>query len=262
MSLLEVANLTVLDSRRPGRDAYAEDATRLVDSVSFALEERQTVAIVGEPAGGTLPLALAIVGLIPAAGGDIRFDGQSLVGLSDRRLRPFRRQMQVLFSDPFGALPSHQTIARMLLATRVFVGGSRARAERARDIERAMEMARLPMATRSRRPGDLEPSERQRAQMARALLFHPRLLICHDFTRGLDASIQASLLNRLCDLRDEYRLTLLVMTDDLAVASHLASEIHVLSRGKIVESGTPETIASQPNHEYTRRLIAATVTRH
>jgi ABC-type microcin C transport system duplicated ATPase subunit YejF len=261
MPLLEVANLTVLDARRSGRGGYAEDASRLLDAVTFSVEERETVAIVGENTSGNLPLALAMVGLLPAAGGDVRFDGESLVGLSDRRLRPFRRQMQVLFSDAFGALPPHQTIARMLAGARTFAGGSRERAEHSLDIERAMEKARLSLVTRSQRPEDIDPADRQRAQMARALLMHPRLLICHDFTRGLDASIQASLLNRLCDLRDEFHLTLLVLTHDLAVADHLASEIHILSRGKIVESGRPADILAEPSHDYTRRLIVAALAR-
>lgn len=262
MPLLEVANLTVLDTRRPGWGGHAEDAARLLDAVTFSVEERQTVAIVGENTSGTLPLALALVGLLPAAGGDVRFDGESLVGLGDRRLRPYRRKMQTLFSDAFGALPPHQTIARMLVGARQFAGGSRDQKERITEIERAMEKARLSLVTRSRRPEDLDPADRQRAQIARALLMHPRLLICHDFTRGLDASIQAALLNRLADLRDEYGLSLLVMTHDLAVADHLASEVHILSRGKIVESGPPAGVVAEPSHEYTRRLIAAALVRH
>lgn len=261
MALLEITNLTVLDVREPGWRGYPEDAPRLLDAVTFSIEAGQTVAVVGENASGTLPLALALVGLLPVAGGDIRYDGESLAGLSDRRLRPFRSRMQVLFSDAFGALPAHQTVARLLLSARRLAGGGRDRASQIRDIEQAMEKARLSLLTRSRHPAELAPEDRQRVQLARALLFHPRLLICHDYTRGLDASLQASLLNRLCDLRDELGLTLLVMTHDLSVADHLASDIHILSRGRVVESGPPEAIVAAPSHDYTRRLIAAALPR-
>lgn len=259
VSLLEVANLTVLDPRRARWGQYAEDAVRVLDAVSLSVEQGRTVAVVGETGSGTLSLALALVGLVPAAGGDIRYDGRSLVGLGERRLRPFRREIQVLFSDAFGALPPHQTVARTLQSTAAFAASRRGRDRIGVGlaVERALEKARLSLLARPRRPAELAPDERQRAQLARALLMEPRLLVCHDFTRGLDASLQAALLNRLCDLRDELGLSLLVLTHDLAVADHLASEIHILSRGRIVESGPPDLVTTRPRHEYTRRLVAA-----
>jgi peptide/nickel transport system ATP-binding protein len=257
MPLLDVVNLTVLDARRPRWRRFAEEAPRLVDAVTFSVEAGTTTAIAGEDGSGTLALAFALVGIVPTMGGDIRFDGNSLAGLREGRWRPYRRQMQVLFSETFGALPPHQTIGRMLLAARKFAGPPGDRSAVVADVEGAMEKARLPLATRDYRPGDLDPTIRQRAALARALLFRPRLLICHDFTRGLDAPAQASLLNRLRDLREEMGFGLLVMTHDLAVADHLADRIHVMLRGRFVESSTPNELLANPSHEYTRRLITA-----
>lgn len=257
MPLLDVVNLTVLDARRPRWRRFAEEAPRLVDAVTFSVEAGTTTAIAGEDGSGTLALAFALVGILPVIGGDIRFDGSSLADLRESRWRPYRREMQVLFAESFGALPPHQTIGRMLIAAQKFARTTGNRSAVRAEVEAAMEKARLPLATRDYQPGDLDPAIRQRAALARALLFRPRLLICHDFTRGLDAPAQASLLNRLGDLREELGFGLLVMTHDLAVADHMADRIHVMLRGRFIESSTPDELLSNPAHEYTRRLITA-----
>ncbi len=261
MALLEVEDLTVIETPPNRWGRVGAEAARVVDGVSFSVPPGQTVAIVGEDHSGTLPLILALLGLARIAGGSARFNEREITGLSERQMRPVRRQMPALFPDEFGSLPPHQTIGRILIGAHASGGGSRGRAERIREIERAMDHAGLSLATRHQHPRDLGPADRQRTALARALLQQPRLLILQDFTRGLDPAAQAILWNRLCDLQEELGLALLVITHDLALADHLAPEIHVMSRGRIVDSGPRETVITDPGHDYTRRLIASSISR-
>ncbi len=265
MALLEVETLTVLSA--PGRGRFRvgrspESPTALLDEISFTVLPGQTTAIVGEGDSGTLPLALALSGFVAPASGRIVFQDQDLTGLRESRRRPLRRQMPLLFADEFGSLPEHLTVARLLVTAHANGGGSRDKAERLREIERAMDHAGVPHTVREEKPPALSPANRQRVALARALLQHPRLLILHDFTRGLDPAVSAPLVNRLSDLQEELGLSLLLLTGDIALADHLAPVLHVLSRGKIVDSGLRESVISDPQHDYTRRLIQTAVSRH
>ncbi|MCB1061726.1 MAG: ATP-binding cassette domain-containing protein [Verrucomicrobiae bacterium] len=260
MALLEVEKLTVIEPRSPTWGRVGTDPSKLVDGVSFSVPPGQCVAIVGEHHSGTLPLTFALLGLAHVAEGRVVFNDREITNLSDRQMRPIRRQMPALFSDDFGSLPPHQTIDRILIGAHACGGGSRDKGDRIREIQRAMERAGLPLSSRHQYPRDLGPGDRQRTALARALLQQPRMLILRDFTRGLDPSLQAVLLNRLSDLKEELGLALLLITHDLAVADHMAPEIHVMSRGKIVDSGPRDSVISDPQHDYTRRLIASAVT--
>ncbi len=263
MALLVVENLTVPSPRPRGRSPLAtrEDPPPLVDDVSFSVPPGQTVAIVGENHDGTLPLALALAGLAPMAAGRVLLEDRDLTAMRERGRRKARRLMPLLFSDELGGLPAHLRVSRLLIHAHANGGGSREKGERVREIERAMDRAGLSPALRERVPDELDAADRQRVALARALLQHPRLLILHEFTRGLDPAARASLVNRLSDLREDLGLSLVLLTGDIALADHLAPEIHILSRGKVVDAGPRDRVIGDPGHDYTRRLIEGAVSR-
>ena len=264
MALLEVENLTVLSDRHRDRSGGRPGAkpVALVEDVSLAVPPGGTVAVVGEKESGTLPLSFALSGLVRASSGRILFQDQDLSRFRERQWQSIRRQMPVLFADEFDSLPPNLTVARLLASAHANGGGSREKGERIREIERAMDRAGVPVSLREETPPALAPVDRQRVALARALLQHPRLLILHDFTRGLDPAARATLVNRLSDLQEDLGLSLLLLTDDIALADHLAPELLVLFRGRVVDAGSRETVISEPQHEYTRRLIQTAVSRH
>lgn len=264
MALLEVENLTVLSPRRrePFRNSLPEGPVALLDSVSFAIPPGQTLGIVGEKDGGTLPLAFALSGLSPISSGRIVFQDQELNGMRARQRQVIRRQMPILFSDGFDSLPPKTTVSRMLIAAHANGGGSKDKAERLREIERAMDRAGLAFSTREKTRESLTAAERQRVSLTRALLQHPRLLILHEFTRGLDPAAQAELVNHLTDLQQDLGLAYLVLTGDLALAVHLAPELLILNRGKVVDAGPRDEIIANPQHEFTKRLLQISATSH
>ncbi|MCP5540837.1 MAG: ATP-binding cassette domain-containing protein [Akkermansiaceae bacterium] len=262
MALLEIDDLTLTGSL-PGRWLRRRAETRtLLDGLSLTVEKGGCTAIVCEEGGGKLPLTLALFRLHPVRSGAIRLDGEDIVPMSERHFhRHVRRRMQGVFPEDFQALNPRMRLEPALRAALALHEPKLQGKDRARRIEKAMELAGAPLSLRGRLPGEMSPADRQRGALARALLVQPRLLVGHDITRGLDASEQAEILNRLGDLRDSLGLSLLLMTHDLAVAAHMGDPIHILSRGKPVESGAPESIVHDPQHDYTRMLVAAAGTR-
>ncbi|MCB1230102.1 MAG: ATP-binding cassette domain-containing protein [Verrucomicrobiae bacterium] len=266
MALLIVENLTVLPPRarenRWGRIRPQEDARPLVDEVSFSIPPSQSVAIIGEKDSGTLPLAFALTGLTSIASGRIVFQDRELSNLRESQRRALRRQMPILFADEFNSLPPDRSIGQTLVAAHANGGGSRDKGERIREIERAMDRAGASLSLRDKRPAEIAAVDRQRVALARALLQQPRLIVLHEFTRGLDPASRAPLVNRLSDLQEDLGLSYLMLTSELALADHFAPELHVMTRGKIVDSGPRETIINDPQHDYTKRLIQTAVLRH
>ena len=255
MPLLEVENL-VIEDRRPGWFRYRSGAPRLIDDVSFSIEKGQCFGMVGEEGSGKFPLTFSLLRLQAITGGTVRFEGADITRMKVKEFLSIRRQMQALFPLDFGQLPPHFTIERGILGVLAIHEPHMKSWDRGLRIENALEQAGAPISIRNLRPSDLSPLDRQRAALARALTIRPRLLICHDFTRGLDLVDQAALLNRLCDLRREMDLSLLFITHDLAVADHMSDLIAILSRGRIVETGSPEAIVNAPQHDYTRKLLS------
>jgi len=257
VALLDIQNLTIEETRRGRWLQYQGDNPKLIDDLSLSVAPGQCVSIVGEKTSGKLPLVFALQRIIPVTTGRVLFDGEDIHRLSERRFRKIRAAMPVVFPDEFGALDPHRKLRRTLLSTLAVHTGRLSRIERENRIEKAMERAGANLMLREKLPGEMSPPERQRAALARALLLEPRLLVCLDVTSGLDAAAQASLLNRLSDLRERLNLTLLLITHDLAIADHMSDSIGILSRGRIVESGSPEQIVNHPEHEYTRQLVSS-----
>lgn len=260
MPLLRVENLTVRARHRRLWLQYRQATPNLLDDLSFSIDEGSITGLIGDTGSGKMALSLAIMRVQRAAQGAIYFDDgdENILKLRRRRFRQIQRQIQLLLPDELQPLNPLQTIGAGMHQLLKLHQPKFSFAEREDAIERGLAAVDLSSATLSRRPGQMIAAYRQRAAVARAIVVGPRLLICHDVTSGIDMTVQAEILNLLKDLREKLNLTLLFITHDLAAADHMSDHMLILNRGRIVESGTPETIFSDPEHDYTRRLVAST----
>lgn len=260
MDLLELEHLTLKRPRLRRRwFQHGVESETLIDDLSLTLEVGGSLSLVGADESGLLALTLAILRLEGVSSGRVVFGGIDLTGLGDRRFRPVRRRMQAVFPDHLGQLTPDQTVGG---AFREVLGVWHRRESRDRwheRIEAVMIACGLPEALRDLYPVELDAVERQQVALARALLTEPELLICHGLSAGLDAVQQAELINLVRRLREDFRLTLLVMTDDLAVAHHLGDDIGVLHQGRLLETGRADLLVSRPEHDYTRRLVSCSM---
>jgi oligopeptide/dipeptide ABC transporter ATP-binding protein len=232
---------------------------RAVTDASFVIQRGETVGLVGESGCGKSTLGRALVGLRPLSGGSLAFAGRT-VDLSSRgQLRLLRRNVQMVFQDPFGSLDPEmrigESIAEPMASYRLLRRS--ARADRVGEL-----LARVGLDERMARrfPHEFSGGQRQRVAIARALALDPQLLVCDEPTSALDVSIQAQVLNLLKQLRTERDLTMLFISHDLAVVRHLCSRIIVMYLGRIIETGDSETIFDRPAHPYTRALLSAAPT--
>jgi peptide/nickel transport system ATP-binding protein len=229
----------------------------LLEDLAFTLQKRRSLALVGEDREALFALAAALVKIGPVAAGSINFAGIPVLGFDPQRFRAVRKRIQAVFPDALGQLPSALTVREAFREVLAVWCRRASRDERARLVDAVMIACGLPEAVQDLYPVELDAVERQQVALARALLPGPELLICQGITEGLDTVQRAELCNRVRHLREEFRLTLLVLTDDLAVAHQLGDDIGVLHRGRLVESGPAATLVSRPAHDHTRRLVAA-----
>jgi oligopeptide transport system ATP-binding protein len=229
---------------------------RAVDGVDLAIRAGETLALVGESGCGKSSLARAVTGLVPVAAGSIRLGGEELVGRSRRALRPLRRRMQMVFQDPYASLNPRRD-ATALIAEPLVVQGGVSRAARERRVEELMQRVGLDPSLRHRYAHEFSGGQRQRICIARALAAEPELVICDEATSALDVSIQAQILNLLNQLRRDLGLAYLFISHDLGVVRYLADRVAVMYLGQIVEEGSTERIFADPQHPYTRGLLAA-----
>jgi peptide/nickel transport system ATP-binding protein len=249
--LLEVSELSVTyKTRRRGRPVAA------VDRVSLSVGPNETVGLVGESGSGKTTISRAVLGLTPASGGAVRFEGEDITRASRSRRRALSRDLQVVFQDPYGSLSPTRTIGQTLAEP--LIAHHLASPEEAKGQVAAM-LARvgLPADARSRFPGEFSGGQRQRVAIARALMPSPRLVICDEPVSALDLSVQAQVLNLLRGLQREYRLSYLFIAHNLAVVRHVSHRIVVLYRGQIMEQGPAAAVYDRPGHPYTRALLRA-----
>ncbi|MFG1801874.1 ABC transporter ATP-binding protein [Micromonospora carbonacea] len=227
----------------------------VVDDVTLRVAAGEIVGLVGESGCGKTTLARVVTGLHRPRAGTVHLAGVDVHALRGRALRAHRRQIQMVFQDPFLTLSPRQTIrqatAEPLLIHRI--GDARSRSAR---VDELLDLVGLDPALGDRRPGQLSGGQQQRVAIARALALRPRLLICDEPVTALDVSVQAKVLNLLCDLRDRLEFGCLFITHDLAVVAQLADRIAVMSGGRIVEQGPTGQIIDQPVHPYTQTLLA------
>jgi microcin C transport system ATP-binding protein len=229
---------------------------KAVDGVSLVVREGQTVGVVGESGSGKTTLGLALLRL-QASRGRIRFDGRDIQDVSARALRPLRRQMQVVFQDPFGALSPRMSIAQIVGEGLDVHGLDATPAERRDLIDAALGEVGLDPALRDRYPHEFSGGQRQRIAIARALVLKPRFVVLDEPTSALDMSVQAQVVDLLRELQARHRLAYLFISHDLKVIRAVSDEILVMRDGRVVEQGPTARIFEQPEQAYTRALMAA-----
>ena len=229
---------------------------RAVDAVDFDLETGRTLGIVGESGSGKSTVARCLVRLLEPTSGTIELEGRDVLALRGADLKAFRRQVQIVFQDPYGSLNPRLTIGDALdEPLRVHRLGSSS--EREDRVVELLETVGLSADHRARYPHEFSGGQRQRIGIARALAVRPRLLIADEPVSALDVSVQAQVLNLLVELRDSLGLSMIFIAHDLAVVEHVADEILVMQSGRVVERGDAASIVSEPSEPYTRALLAA-----
>ena len=231
------------------------DHVRAVDGVSLTVREGHTVGIVGESGSGKTTLGMALLRLERSTGA-IAFDGRDLQGLQSSEMRPLRREMQVVFQDPYGSLSPRMSIAE-IVAEGLAVHGIGDRAERDALVVQALEEVGVDPDWRHRYPHEFSGGQRQRVAIARALVLKPRFIVLDEPTSALDMSVQAQIVDLLRDIQAKHRLAYLFISHDLKVVRALADEVIVLRAGKVVEQGTADAIFEDPKDPYTQALMAA-----
>ncbi|WP_043837684.1 ABC transporter ATP-binding protein [Muricoccus aerilatus] len=246
--------LTVRGLRKYHRTAAG--TVHAVDGVDLDIAPGEVLGLVGESGCGKSTLGRTLNGLDAAEEGSIRFQGAELVGLGRRALRPHRREMQMVFQDPFGSLNPRDSIGTILQdPLRVHAVGRRA--ERMSMAAALLERVGLSAADLDRYPHEFSGGQRQRISIARAIALRPRLVICDEAVSALDVSIQAQIVNLLRSLQREFGLSYLFISHDLAVVGYLSDRIAVMYLGKIVEIGPKASLLERPRHPYTRALFSA-----
>lgn len=248
MSLLQINDLKT-QYKSKGRTFNA------VDGVSFTVEKGETVGLVGESGCGKSSLGKTILRLINPSAGQIIFQGNDITTISQRKMLPYRRQMQMIFQDPFASLNPRQTV-RALLETPMRVHGISKDEQRRRSRE-ILDRVSMPTRALDSYPHEFSGGQRQRIGIARALVLRPELLICDEPVSALDLSIQAQVLNLLVELKRDLGLSYLFISHDLSVMRYFTDRVIVMNKGQIVESADSQSLWESPQHPYTQSLLAA-----
>ncbi len=254
--VLEARGVRIWFPIRQGLFRRTVGHTKAVDDVSLTLRQGQTVGIVGESGSGKTTLGFALLRL-EASQGSIKFRNRELQGMPRAELRGLRREMQIVFQDPFGSLSPRLSVGQIIGEGLGVHGLGGTVAERAALIDRALADVGLDPEVRDRYPHEFSGGQRQRIAIARALVLRPRLVILDEPTSALDRTVQTQIVALLRDLQARYQLAYLFISHDLAVVRALSHEVVVMRRGKVVEQGPAERIFAAPRHAYTQALLAA-----
>ena len=248
------------------RVAYAKKSSVLrrtigekvaIRDVNFTLEPGQTVGLVGESGSGKSTVARSVIGLTKPDGGVIEFEGRDITSLSRRALRPIRREMQMVFQDPFASLNPRLSVREIIAEAWRAHPGVVPKSEWTREARDLMARVGLNPDYIDRLPHQFSGGQRQRIGIARALALRPKLIICDEAVSALDVSVQAQVLNLLGDLQQEFNLAYLFISHDLSVIEHICDRVLVLDQGEVVEEGSARDLVDHPQHPYTRKLFAA-----
>ncbi|MET0702192.1 MAG: dipeptide ABC transporter ATP-binding protein [Mycobacterium sp.] len=255
--LLEVTDLVKHFPIKAGAIVDREVArVRAVDGVSFTLNEGETLGLVGESGCGKSTLCRALLQLTPPTSGSVKFDGQELVGKSRRELRPIRRQMQMIFQDPFASLNPRKRIGQ-IVGDPMELHGLASGADLKRQVQGLLDRVGLQAEHYNRYPHEFSGGQRQRIGIARALALRPKLVVADEPVSALDVSVQAQIINLLEELQDEFGLSYLFVAHDLSVVKHVSDRVAVMYLGKIVENSGADALYKKPIHPYSNALLSA-----
>jgi ABC-type oligopeptide transport system ATPase subunit len=255
MPLLDVENLVKEFARKRGLLAPA-GIVRAVDGVSFSVNEGETFGLVGESGSGKTTTGRCILRLIEPTSGAVRFRGEDVLAFSPSRMRQARRDMQIVFQDPYSSLNPRMRVGA-IVEEPLTIHRIGTKPERRRRVAELFELVGLDPSQLTRYPHQFSGGQRQRIGLARALALNPSLIIADEPVSALDVSVQAQVINLLMDLQERLKLTYVFIAHDLRLVRHICSRVAVMYLGKIVEMGETEAIFANPAHPYTRALLSA-----
>lgn len=255
-NLLTVSNLTMHFPVRGGVIPRQVGAVRAVDGVSLHIGPGETLGLVGESGCGKSTLGKAVVRLLKPTSGSIGFNGTDITRMSQRALRPLRRDFQMIFQDPVESLDPRMSV-RSIIEEPLLIHRIGSRSDRVRMVNELLDRVGLPSSAAERYPFEFSGGQRQRIGIARALALKPKLIVCDEPVSALDVSIQSQILNLLVELQRELGLSYLFIAHDLSVVKHVSDRVAVMYLGKIVELAPSESIYRDPRHAYTKALLSA-----
>lgn len=262
--LLTVKNLHKRFPVKGGLLSREVASVKAVTDVSFEIKKGETLGLVGESGCGKSTLGKCILRLIEPSEGEVTFEGKSVTGASKSEMRALRRNMQIIFQDPFASLNPRMSVEQILSEPLEIHGasigitpGSKGRAERLDKVSKLLDIVGLRRESLHRYPHEFSGGQRQRISIARALSVNPQFIVCDEPVSALDVSIQAQIINLMMDLQKEFGLTYLFIAHDLKVVQHISNRVAVMYLGKIVEVATSDELYASPKHPYTKALLSA-----
>jgi peptide/nickel transport system ATP-binding protein len=256
-NLLEVKDLNIWFPSKKNFLGTTLDYVKAVNGVSFEVKEGETLGLVGESGCGKTTLGRALLRLIEPTSGQILYKGRNLASWSAKELRPFRKEIQIIFQDPYSSLNPRLSVGNALSEVMLVHGIGSGDRDRKDIAVQWLEKVGLKSAHYSRYPHEFSGGQRQRIGIARALALHPGFVVCDESVSALDVSIQAQVLNLLNDLKREIGFTTVFISHDLGVVHYLSDRIMVMNQGEIEEIGQADDIFRNPTREYTRKLLDA-----
>jgi peptide/nickel transport system ATP-binding protein len=253
----------VLEVRHLGKSFYSREGLfgkkefKAVKDVSFKLRKGKTLGVVGESGSGKTTVALTLLRLREASSGEVLFDGKDLLSIPQKEAKQYKRRIQIVFQNPYASLNPRFTVGQLLMEPlQVHRIGSGER-ERREMVYKLFEEVRLPDASFHKYPHEFSGGQRQRIAIARCLTMKPDVLVCDEAVSALDVSVQAQVLNLLQDLQDEYNMSYIFISHDLAVVKYMADQVMVMSEGEVVETANSDDIYRNPQHPYTKKLLSS-----
>jgi peptide/nickel transport system ATP-binding protein/oligopeptide transport system ATP-binding protein len=257
MPLLSVRNLSTWFPVYGGVFRRRTGEIKAVDDVSFDIEAGRTVGLVGESGSGKTTVGRTMLKLTPATSGRVLYEGRDILPMGEGEFRPLRKELQMIFQDPFGSLNPRMTIGAILSEPLEIHFPEMTRDDRRDRVAELLRLVGLPADAMGRYPHEFSGGQRQRIGIARALAVKPKFIVCDEPVSALDVSVQAQIVNLLQDLQEQLGIAYLFIAHDLAVVEHVSDHVIVMHRGKIVESAPAGEIYSNPRHDYTKKLLSA-----
>ena len=257
MPLISVRNLRTWFPVFGGVFRRRTGEIKAVDDVSFDIGPGQTVGLVGESGSGKTTVGRTLLKLTPATSGQVLYGGRDILPMGETEFRPLRKDLQMIFQDPFGSLNPRMTIGAILAEPLEIHFPQMTKADRRERVAELLGLVGLPADAMGRYPHEFSGGQRQRIGIARALAVKPKFIVCDEPVSALDVSVQAQIVNLLQDLQEQLGIAYLFIAHDLAVVQHVSDHVVVMHRGKIVESAPAAAIYDDPQHEYTKKLLSA-----